>query len=78
MAPSGPGRVIALDDYLALDSIEVIDWNPVAMIRPREGKVDYAMRRLRGAHPHLQVFRKEEVPARFRFSTGARITPIVS
>jgi predicted AlkP superfamily pyrophosphatase or phosphodiesterase len=78
MAPSGPDRVIALDDFVSLDSVEVIDWNPVAMIRPRAGKMEYAYRRLRGAHPNLQVYRKAEVPARFRFSNSSRITPIVA
>jgi predicted AlkP superfamily pyrophosphatase or phosphodiesterase len=78
MAPSGSEWVIALDDYVSMDSIQVIDWTPVAMIRPRPGRMEYAYRKLKGAHPNLQVYRREEVPARFHFSTGTRIPPIVA
>jgi predicted AlkP superfamily pyrophosphatase or phosphodiesterase len=78
MAQTSPDQLVYLDDYVSLDSVDVIDWTPVAMIRPRAGKLQYALRRLRGAHPNLQVYAKAQVPARLNFSTGARITPIVA
>lgn len=79
MADVSRERVIALDDYVDLSTVDVVDWNPVAAIRPREG-VDpesvYAA--LHGVHPELHVFRKGEVPERYRFNWHPRITDIVA
>ena len=36
------------------------------------------MRALQGAHPRLQVYRREAIPARYRFGSHPRITPIVA
>jgi predicted AlkP superfamily pyrophosphatase or phosphodiesterase len=77
IAQTSPDRLVYLDDYVSMDSIQVIDWTPVAMIQPRAGKLAYALRRLRGAHPSLKVYAKADVPARLHFSSG-RVTPIVA
>lgn len=70
-------RQIVLDDYLDLSTIDVIDWSPVGAIVPRDGNVERVYRALHGKHPHLQVYRKGEVPARWHFNNNPRITPIV-
>jgi predicted AlkP superfamily pyrophosphatase or phosphodiesterase len=77
MAAAAPERTIYLDDYVSLDSLDVIDWTPVATIRPRPGREQYVYARLHGAHPHLAVYRKAEVPARLHFSANPRITALV-
>jgi predicted AlkP superfamily pyrophosphatase or phosphodiesterase len=33
---------------------------------------------LRGAHPHFTVYRKREMPPRFHYDSGARITPVTA
>jgi predicted AlkP superfamily pyrophosphatase or phosphodiesterase len=71
-------RVVALDDYVSLDSLDVGDWNPVATIIPKPGRETYVYRALRGAHAHLQVYRKGELPPHLHYNTGARVTPIVA
>jgi predicted AlkP superfamily pyrophosphatase or phosphodiesterase len=71
-------RTIYLDDYVAMDSLDVADWSPVATIVPRAGAADYVYRQLKGAHPHLSVYRKGELPPRLRYNTGDRVTPIVA
>ena len=78
MAPIAPERTIFLDDLVAMDSIDVIDWTPVAAIAPKAGHDAYAYARLKGTHPHLAVYRKGDVPARFHFNDNPRITPIVA
>jgi predicted AlkP superfamily pyrophosphatase or phosphodiesterase len=78
MADVDAGRLIILDDYLTLDSLDVIDWTPVAAIVPKPGHEPYVMSRLVNAHPHLAVYRKADVPTRFHFSEGARISPVVA
>ena len=71
-------RLIFLDDYLSLDSLDVVDWTPVAAIVPKPGHDRYVLSRLVNANPHLAVYRKADVPARFHFSVGARVTPVVA
>ncbi len=77
MAAIAPERTVYLDDYVSLDSLEVIDWSPIAAIQPKPGREQYVYDRLRGANPHLAVYRKADVPARFHFNDNPRITPIV-
>ncbi len=70
-------RVIYLDDYLDLSTVQVIDWMPVTGLAPRAGREDSVVARLRTAHPQLAVYRKDEVPARFHYSAHPRIPPVV-
>jgi predicted AlkP superfamily pyrophosphatase or phosphodiesterase len=78
MAEVSADRLIFLDDYVSLDSLDVVDWTPVAAIAPKPGHDRYVLSRLVNANPHLAVYRKSEVPARFHFSEGGRITPVVA
>jgi predicted AlkP superfamily pyrophosphatase or phosphodiesterase len=55
----------------------VQDWSPVLAIRARDGNHESLYRQLSGAHPKLAVYRKGELPARWRFGTHPRVTPIV-
>lgn len=78
MAPTSRDRVIVLEELADLDGVEIVDRNPVAAIVPRPADVERVYHALRGAHPHLQVYRKGEVPARWHFNANPRITPIVA
>ena len=78
MTPISPERVIYLDDYIDGSSAEVIDWNPVLALRPRlghEGEKVYAA--LAGAHPHLRVFLKKDLPERLHYRGHPRVPPII-
>lgn len=77
MAPSPAAKVILLEDYIALDDVEVVDWTPVGMVQPKPGRGDSVYARLQGAHPAMQVYRKREVPARYRFGTHVRVPDLV-
>ena len=80
MVATSPDRVIVLDDYVDLTTVDVVDWTPVAMIAPRAGDEERVYAALHGKHPRLQVFRKGELPARWEFNdkSNPRITPIVA
>lgn len=77
MTPVSPDRVIYLDDYLDAGSVEVVDWNPVLALRPRPGREEEVYAALAGAHPHLAVYRKSEIPERFHYRDQPRIQPIL-
>lgn len=78
MAATSAERVIVLDDFIDLASVEIVDWTPVAAIAPRTGDAERVYRALHGKHPRLQVYRKGEVPARWHFNDHPRITEIVA
>ena len=77
MAPTSRDRVIVLDEILAPGTYRVVDWNPVAMIVPAEGKEQEVLDRLARV-PHLTTWRKVEVPERLHFRAHPRITPVVA
>ncbi len=76
MASINHKDVIYLDDYIDLDDVEVIDWFPVASIRPKKGKLEKVYHQLKNAHPHLQVYLKDSIPSKFHYSNNVRIQPI--
>lgn len=78
MAPLAADRVIYLDDYVDLSRIRVVDLSPVGSLMPAADYAAEVYARLKGAHPHLHVYRKGELPARLHFNTNARITPLVT
>jgi predicted AlkP superfamily pyrophosphatase or phosphodiesterase/Ca2+/Na+ antiporter len=70
-------RRIYLDDYIDLTDVEVVDWMPVSAVTPKPGKLAAVYDALRHAHPQLQVFHRDSVPARFHYRDHVRITPLV-
>ncbi|XP_063073299.1 ectonucleotide pyrophosphatase/phosphodiesterase family member 7-like [Engraulis encrasicolus] len=55
----------------------IVDYGPAGMLLPKEGKLDKVYNALKGAHPHLHVYKREEMPRRLHFSNNKRILPIV-
>jgi len=78
MAALAADRVIYLDDYVDPSRMTVVDLSPVGSLVPAPSYATEAYRRLKGAHPHLQVYRKGELPARLHYNANARITPLVT
>ena len=78
METMSPERVIFLDDYVDLGRIEVVDWSPVAALRPAAEYLTEAVAKLKNTHPRLKVFRREEIPLRFHYRRHRRICPLIA
>jgi predicted AlkP superfamily pyrophosphatase or phosphodiesterase len=80
MSQQAVDRKIFLDDYLQLDSVNIVDWSPVAQIFPRQGGMDAEAiyRALHGKHPSLEVYRRAEVPADLHYGSNPRIAPVIA
>jgi len=78
MASINHKDVIYLDDYINLNDVEIIDWFPVAAIRPKSGKTEKIYDQLKNAHPSLQVYLKDSIPNKFHYSDNVRIQPITA
>jgi predicted AlkP superfamily pyrophosphatase or phosphodiesterase len=77
MAQLSPSRVIVLDDYIDVASVDVIDWSPVLTAWPLRGSIEALYRALKDKHPALAVYRKDELPAKYRLAGHPRVPPVV-
>lgn len=77
MAAVDPERVVVLDDYVTLEESELFESGAFLQIVPGPGREAILIEALRGAHPRLAVYRKDEVPGRFHLGTGPRVAPII-
>ncbi|XP_044275159.1 ectonucleotide pyrophosphatase/phosphodiesterase family member 5 [Varanus komodoensis] len=78
MAQSSRGRIIELDLYVDRDLYRMIDHSPVVSILPEEGKTDEIYNALVNAHPHMSVYKKEDILNRLHYRHNRRIQPIVA
>uniref|UniRef100_A0A4W4F047 Ectonucleotide pyrophosphatase/phosphodiesterase 7, tandem duplicate 2 n=1 Tax=Electrophorus electricus TaxID=8005 RepID=A0A4W4F047_ELEEL len=55
----------------------LVDYGPTALLLPKEGMLEKVYNTLKGAHPNLHVYKKEDMPARLHYSNHPRILPII-
>jgi predicted AlkP superfamily pyrophosphatase or phosphodiesterase len=77
MAQNSRDRVIVIDDYVAIDTVDLIDSNPILGVAPKTGTVDALYHALRGKHPALVVYRSSELPDKYRLRNHPRVPPVV-
>ncbi len=70
-------RVVALDDYIDLDDVEIIDINPTLGLLPQPGREEAVYNALANAHPRLRVYRKQDTPPHWHYRDHPRVPPIV-
>jgi predicted AlkP superfamily pyrophosphatase or phosphodiesterase len=70
-------RVVFLDDYADLAKVDIVDWTPVLELVPRAGSVEDVYRTLKGRHPSLAIYKREQVPRHLHYRDNPRIPPII-
>ena len=71
-------RVIVLDDYLDLSTVDVIDSAPIVGMSARPGvTVESIHRALAGKHPALQVYTRSTLPQEHRLRDHPRLPDII-
>lgn len=76
MAALSPERTIVLDDYLDPSTVDVIDWGPVLGLSPKDGNADQLYATLKGKHPSLAMYRRNEIPAEYRLANHPRLPAV--
>ncbi|XP_058262340.1 ectonucleotide pyrophosphatase/phosphodiesterase family member 7-like [Hemibagrus wyckioides] len=56
---------------------QLLDYGPSGMLLPKEGMLEKVYNALKGAHPNLHVYKKEDMPARLHYSNHPRILPLI-
>lgn len=78
MASLSEDKVVFLDDIIDLDDVQMINWTPVAMIDPRSGEArERVYAQLEASADHYSVYRREDLPERFRLKGHHRVPEIV-
>ena len=77
MAELEPGQLIYLDDYVDTATVDIVDLGPVVSLSPRPGAGEELYRRLSRAHPHLTIYRKEDLPQTYHYQAHNRIPQII-
>lgn len=70
-------RMIVVDDYIDPAAAEITDWAPVLGLAPKDGDVEKMYAALKDKHPHLQVYRRDEIPAVYGLAGHPRLSPII-
>lgn len=76
MTAVSPDRRLALDDYLDVSTVQIEDSGSTLGLRPRAGVELATIERALARLPHAQVYRAENLPARFQMSGHPRIPPL--
>lgn len=77
MAQLSASRVVVLDDYLDVSTVDLIDTSPIAGLWPRTGTAEDIYLALKDKHPSMAVYRRAEVPEVFHYNTNPRIPPVI-
>lgn len=77
MAETNQEQVIFLEELIDLDNVEMIEFNPVAMIKPDEGMTQEIYKTLKQNEENYRVFLKDELPEEYGFTDHYRIPEII-
>ena len=79
MAAVSPSHVVYLGHMATLQWLKPVTLDAVAAFRPdpADPATHENVARLLAPHPHMQCWRKQDIPARFHYGTNTRIPPIV-
>jgi len=78
MSECGPDRIVFLEDLMDVATVQVESTGPNGGVRPKSGTAAELVAAIRAKAPaHVQVFLREEVPARLHYRDNPRIPPVV-
>ncbi|KAA0725039.1 Ectonucleotide pyrophosphatase/phosphodiesterase family member 7 [Triplophysa tibetana] len=55
----------------------MVDYGACGMLLPKDGMFDKVYNALKGGHPNLHVYKKEDMPERLHYSKHPRLLPII-
>ena len=56
---------------------QLVDYGPAGMLLPKDGLLEKVYLALKGGHPNLHVYKKEDMPARLHFGNHPRLLPLI-
>lgn len=78
MAALARERLIVLDDYVDMSTVDLVDTAPVVGANPLQGTPESLYQALKDKHPAMQVYRRDDLPARFRLAGHPRLPAVIA
>lgn len=75
-ASTSADSLIFLDDFLDMNTVKAIIESPVIGLRSIDDDNSKLFLQLAKAHPHMEVYNRENMPARFHYTNHIRISPV--
>jgi predicted AlkP superfamily pyrophosphatase or phosphodiesterase len=75
--PSGPDKVVVLDDIVDMNDIDLINTGVLAGFAPKRGHAREVESAVLKPHAHMRCWRKSQVPARLHYGSNARVPPLL-
>jgi predicted AlkP superfamily pyrophosphatase or phosphodiesterase len=69
--------VIVADDYIDPNDVVISNINPDLSLFPRAGKEESVYRALEHASPHMKVYKRADIPARWHFRDHPHVPPVL-
>ncbi|XP_077992145.1 ectonucleotide pyrophosphatase/phosphodiesterase family member 5-like [Glandiceps talaboti] len=77
MADISPDKKVFIYDYVDPSHIDIItDTGPYTNILPKENKITEVYNALKGQHPNISVYLREEIPEYWHYGNNRRVMPI--
>lgn len=77
MAVTAGEQTIYLNDYVDTGNLRVVDRGIIVSLWSQPETIDSLARVLAGVHPKMRVYRKSEIPDRWRYKNNRRVAPLV-
>jgi predicted AlkP superfamily pyrophosphatase or phosphodiesterase len=77
MTSTSEDRIVFLDDYIDLDTVDVVESGEFVQLVPKPGYESAIYQGLHGRIPHVTIDKREDLPARFHYRDNPRIAPIL-
>lgn len=78
MAALAPDRMIVLDDYLDMSTVDLIDTSPIVGISPQPGlPAESVYKALKDKHPSLDVYTRSTLPEHYRLRNHPRLPEVI-
>ncbi len=71
-------RIIYIDDYINTENLDVYSWGTSFNVRGDEKTINEIFTRLKQNEQNFRVFKKEELPERFRLKNSPRVPDLIT
>src|SRR5690625_6694419 len=77
MADLSEERIVLLEDLIVMADADILDWAPVALIQPDEGKAEEMSQALKIGEENYKAYLREDLPREYRFTNHPLIPEII-
>ena len=77
MAQNSRDKIIYVDDYINVDDLDIYSWGTSFSIRGDKQTLDSVYQQLKSNEDQFQVYKKEDIPDRFRVKNSPRFPDLL-